>query len=224
MGGAGEVRMDVRELVTKEEVETRFVKFAARKVARQYSRWGVTYEDCSQEILCWYYSDRGQQNIERWLANDPQQTSRIRYTFQDRARAYAESEKAQKLGYDVEDVQWYSPSIIEALLPLALDGTYDGQLQPDYDRQSGKSGGRTKKDPAEGGDVMAMVVDVRRALSALPVWVELAVWTNEPGSALHDSAVEAVVQYLGGPRPFTGRRRVKSNAQADAETRSQTDD
>lgn len=211
--------------VTKQEVEEKFIPYAARTVAYKYARWGVSVDDCKSEILTWYYSDKGQKNITRWLSNDPQQTTRIRYTFTDLARRYAEAEKAQRLGYDPEDVQWYSASLVEALLPLALDPTFDGTGSLDYDQPENRSrGSRSKKDPAENNDLLAMVVDVRRALDGLGDWVREGVCDSEPGVPLHDSAVEAIVAFLGEPRPFTGRRSVKSNAQAQAETRSQADE
>lgn len=209
-----------KNLLTFTEVESRLVEQAARRVAHQYWRYMVTVEDCKSEIYLWLYSDRGRKNVERWLANEPQQTTRIRRTFLDRAKAYAEKMKAEKLGYDESDVHWYNASQVVALLPLALDPEYAGDGAMDYDRQSPKTeGGRTKKDPALLGDVQTMVVDVRRAISLLDTHVELALHAGSAGEALYDSAVESVVQFLGGPKAFVGRRRVINNAHAQAVTR-----
>lgn len=208
--------------VTYEDVETKYVEFVARKVYSQYWRYLVTHDDLRQEIFVYLYSEKGQKDVNRWLNHDPQQTSRIRFTFQDKAKAYAERLKAQKLGYDIDDIHWYSTNQILALMPLALDQDYDGTGPLDYERAGNSAEQpRTKKDPALTGDIQAMVMDVRCAITALDNWVELSLVTSEPGESLYDSAVEAVVQYLGGPRPFTGRRKVTTNSAAQAKTGSE---
>jgi len=192
--------------VTYSDVETKFVLQAARSVASRYWRYGVTTEDLKQEIYLWLYSERGQKNVARWLANDPQQTSRIRHTFIDTARRYAEQEKALKVGYDYEDIHWYTLNQVVGLLPLALDDTFDGALTIDQDRTVDVNAGiRSKKNPAEGNDLLVMVLDVRRAIKAVG---------NDP---------TAIVNYLGGAKPKLGDRKVTTNAAALARTGSEYD-
>lgn len=72
--------------------------------------------------------------------------------------------RARRLGYLLEDEAFYSQGLISTLLPLALDP--DGLINPPTERE-----GRPQKgDPASGGSLAAMVMDVRRAYARLNGW------------------------------------------------------
>lgn len=211
--------MTAKVFYTKEDILTRFPEQVAKKIAYQYKRYLVEKDDVLSEINVWLYSEKGQRDIDRWLNHEPQQVSRIRYEMQDQGKKYAERMKAEKLGYDVDDIHYYNTAQVLAILPLALDESYDGSGPLDYTRQSRTDNSvRGKQDPATGGDILSMVCDVRRALARLDSWVELSVRTSAPGNSGYESAVEAIVQYLGGPKSYVGRRRVISNAEAQATT------
>jgi hypothetical protein len=211
----------VRNVYLWSDVETAFVRRAASSVYSRYSRF-VSLEDLTQECYVWLYG-KGLKSVNRWLANDPQQTTRISRELYACAQGYAQQEKALKLGYDISDVTWYSPSLVEALLPLALDSTYDGTGQMDQEDADNNHGGKSKKDPSEGGDVLAMVMDLRRAFKALPE-IELELMTGEAGSSSWESGLMAVVNYLGGEKALVGNRKVISNAHAQALTTGNYDD
>lgn len=201
-----------------EDVATRFVRKAANYTAHRYRLYNVEAEDVQQELFVWLFGE-GRSRVERWLANDPQQTTRIYRSLLDRALGYAEKEKAIKCGYEVDDITWYTPSMVEALLPLAMDSTYSG-LQGKVG-EAETSGRRSGKAPNEGGDLLAGVMDIRRAVDSCPDWVGDTFLHHEPGAVGWDEAVQTVINYLGGERPYLGRRRPMSNAQAQAITREQ---
>ena len=186
------------DVYTWAEVETAFVQKAATGVFNRYKRYGITKDDCVSEIHVWLYG-RGGDRVRKWLANSPQQTTRIYRSFYSEAQNYAEREKAQRLGYEVDDVAWYSPSLVEAMLPLALDPTYDC-------------------DGDTNNPMMISVIDIRRALEMLDDWVSIAVELEDSESDRFADGIRAVVAALGGPRPFVGRRRPISNAHAAAIT------
>lgn len=195
---------------------------AARYVASFYGNYLVTYEDCRSEISVWLYSEDGKQWVERRLNRTPQQITRIRWKLRAIAKRYAEKMKAEKVGYDPDDVHWYTNTQIVALMPLVLDETFTGTGVPDFDDDKPRTDGpRAKKNPAELGDLQAMVLDIRLAIDGLPEWVSLAVMFQQPGEELYDSAIGAILQYLGGPKDFVGRRRVMTNAEAQARTGEQ---
>jgi hypothetical protein len=207
------------EPLTFEDIIYKMAPHAGYYVAGQYKRYLVTPEDCKQEIYLWAYSDSGKRWIEKRLERDPQQTTRIRYKLRSVAKGYAEKMKAEKVGYSVDDIHWYSTTQIVALLPLALDDTFNGFGSPDYDgdKPSG-DGPRAKRNPAETGDLTAMVLDIRRALKALDSWVLDAVILHQQGESPFDAAVAEILHHLGGPKDYVGRRRAMSNAQAQAKT------
>lgn len=203
--------------ITFEDVSDRYVDTAARRVATQYGRYLVTFEDCKQEIYLWLYSQAGQRYVNQRLRKEKQQTTRIRYKLQSVAKTYAEKMKAEKVGYDPDDVHWYSTTQIVALMPLVLDDTFDGNGVPDYDTERVTDNGpRAKKNPAELGDLNAMVMDVRMAISKLPAEAELILLDSEPSEPAYDSVIENILNILGGPKDYVGRRRVMSNAEGQA--------
>lgn len=204
--------------LTFEGVSTRLVEQAARRVASQYGKYLVTVDDCKQEIFLWLYGD-GKKWVEARLKKSPQQIRRIQWKLRAVAKAYAEKQKAEKVGYDVSDVHWYTSNQIIGLMPLVLDDTFSGFGVPDVETDDRRDlAPRAKKNPAEGGDLMVMVLDIRRALDALPEWVALAVRFQQAGEELYDSAVGAILQFLGGKKDYVGQRRVMTNAEAQART------
>ena len=197
------------------DIATRFVRKAATYTHRRYRHYGVEADDVTQELYVWLYGP-GEVKVRRWLAADPQQTTRIYRSLLDKALAYAEREKASRVGYETDDVHWYSPTLVEGLIPLALDSTFDGK--PPLE---GESSGRRTASASEGGDYLAMVADVRRALDRCGEWVRLTFLNCEPGAGGWDEAVRVVVNFLGGESPYRERRRAVSNDRALAITRGQ---
>lgn len=181
---------------TVDQVLTSFVQKAANYCASRYRGYGVTADDCAQEIYVWVY-DRGLPKIERWLASDPQQTTRVYMSMLDAARRYAEDEKARVAGYRPDDVAWYSVSLVESILPLAMDSSEDEYLTVD-------------------GTWQAMIVDVRRAVEGTH---QTDFFTeNDATHPAWDDHVQRLVDYLGGNRPRVGRRKVLTNAASQAIT------
>jgi len=203
------------EPITFSDVIDSIVPKAAWKVGRQYDRWGFGVEDASQEMLCWAYGD-GAARIRRWLGGEPQQIARLHWALVDVGRAVGEKEKAARCGYSTDDVQWYSPSLVEGLMPLVLDETYDG-----IDGAGEADGKRQKRMPNEGGDLLAYIVDIRRAIALCKDWVYETLIGSAPGAAGWDEAIQEVLNRLGGETPFVGRRRVMSNAAAQFATKEQ---
>lgn len=181
-----------------ENVTTSFLYKAANYTAGRYRHYGVTVDDCAQEVYLWLAGD-GEARVLRWLASSPQQTTRIYMTFLDRMKRYAEKEKAHRAGYHPDDVKWYTTGLIETILPLALEDA-DEDLQID-------------------GDFLVMVIDVRKAIEALHLVEYFR--HNDNRAPGWDENTQRVVDYLGGNRSYIGRRSVISNSTAMAITADQ---
>lgn len=187
---------------------------AAGIASKRYHRYSVTFEDFTNVIYTWLYDHRTK--VRGWLSASPQRTTRIFRSFLDEALRYGEIEKATQVGYDVEDVAWYSPSLVEGLLPLALDDDWYPEAVQDGEQNSKTT---SRKPPNEGGDLLAMVLDIRRALKG----TKLKSWflEHEPDAGdIWIGHIGHLVDYLGGDRPYVGRRKVLSNSEAQAITRS----
>jgi hypothetical protein len=97
-----------------------------------------------------------------------------------------------ELGYDPGDQFYYSRELVRELLPMALDGPVPpaGGLS---------EGGRSVADPATGGNVLAMIVDVRRALVYDGAWGQ-ALTCHLKGQDFPDWLLDEIIDRLGGPK------------------------
>jgi len=181
---------------TFEQVEATFTRKAAVYVANRYRAYGVEADDVQQEIFVWLYS-KGRKKVERWLANEPQQTTRVYRSMLDQGIRYAEREKAAKVGYNPDDVYWYTPGTVEGLMPLVLDDTF-------------------VQENGHVGELITMVIDIRRVMTPDDYWYFA---NNDESAPDWRDRVQVLINRLGGDRPYVGRRRAMSNAQAIAITK-----
>lgn len=178
---------------TFEQVVTRYVPRAGYRVLRRYVSYGVDVEDITQEMHLWLILNEAK--VRGWLAEEPQKLIRIYRALEGEGVKYAEKQKAEVIGYHVDDVAYYTPRLVEGLMPLVLDASYTrpkGQVD----------------------DVLAMVLDIRRVLTDVQ---RLFFLNNESSHVDWNDMVRDVVNRLGGQSPYR-RRRVMSNAQSQAVT------
>jgi len=204
-----------QEAYTYDDVRDRLIPHVARRIAWRYRAYGVETADLQQEMYVWLYGE-GDRRVRKWLRSSPQQTTRLFRSFEDAGIRYGEAEKAARVGYEPDDVMWYSPALVEGLMPLVLDETFDGEMPA----EGAESGRKSKQVPHEAGNGLVMVLDIRRALSKLPEWVTDCFRHEERGMGRWEDAVQAVVNWLGGSNPYVGKRKVLANATAKALTDS----
>lgn len=144
--------------------EKQFVDQIASELHRAYRKLGVPIDkdDIRQEVLLFWYSPDGQALIEKRMAEHPETWEKYIYTAtKNAARKYCEKEKAYFSGYEYHDQQRYTPGQVRNLVPQALD---PGSLVLASKTQEGPG---AKGDAAEGGDVLAMLMDVKWAYDQL---------------------------------------------------------
>ena len=158
----------------------------------------------------------------------------LRHALYQYMHTYTMRERYAKAGTRPEDYYVYQYAVIEELLPEAL-GT-----EPQYGGSSSDLNTQVKsgKSPAEGGDRMAMIADLKSALLSLPVADrelifrkfygggatdhELAQWFETPEPTINKrvrSALRKMARHLGSEPVRT--RKVMSNAQAQHVTKEQ---
>lgn len=98
-----------------------------------------------------------------------------------------------ELGYDPDDRFFYTRELVRELLPMALDG-------PEPPAAGPAEAGRSAGDPATGGNVQAMILDVRRVLPARDWTRETALRCHVRGDPYPDDVLDTIVERLGGPR------------------------
>lgn len=154
------------------------------------------------------------------------------------AASWCVKEKAQIVGYDVEDLYYYSTAQIRELLPTVLER--EAWVQSGVVNDLGKIS--VGHDPAHGNNRLAMLVDVKASLEAGSEQDKTLLWTafglqmpeQEHAESLGitedalrmrvNRALRRLQNRLGGPRPQeppSGLRKALSNAAAQHITRSQ---
>jgi len=144
------------------------IKGAAHSIARRYRHY-TTAADLSQELYVFALSRAKQLNEE---LTEAEANSKEEYSWQQRkiaarfrraAERAARKEKAASSGYLATDEYFYDTTQIAQLLPAALQFDEEGALLVEQIEE----GPKAPKAPAEGGNLLAMVVDIRAAYEQL---------------------------------------------------------
>jgi RNA polymerase sigma factor (sigma-70 family) len=188
----------------------------ARKVHRRYHTY-FDVQDVTQELMVWIL--KRQDKIKEWLdhplGSDEYKMGvrKLGKTLTRNADKYCRRIKAQKLGYEVRDEQYYSPISLSELLPFVWSDVVETR---DASKPKVSGGGN----PAEGGNYVIQLFDIRRALKKLDPqdklvlqmkffeqlnYQEIAQTFGVSDSTAHrkvDGALRRLNNHLGGQTPF----------------------
>jgi DNA-directed RNA polymerase specialized sigma24 family protein len=234
-----EGRMNIEDLLpTLQPV----VDSVSSDAVRKYRRFGMEHDDASQECLLWILDHPAK--VIAWFDEDnysPRQAENLlARSLRNQCIDYGEDLKAQSVGYNREDLAYYSKQYLRELLPLMFDR--EAWIYPEKN-----SGERisTGGDPAHGGNWITTLADVSRAYAKLDgsdrdllarfhrdgdtndeIARQCGV-SKQTMSDWHDRAVGRLLKLLGGHKPasphdeecdhwVTGSRHAVSNAAARA--------
>ena len=205
----------------------------ASQVSRIVHRKYHTYFDVAdvrQELMVWIV--RREKKVKQWLdhtVNEEQYRGGVKQlgkTLTRHADRYCRKRKAQSLGYQIDDEAYYSPISLSELLPFVWADVVN---TTDSTKPRVSGGGN----PAEGGNYVISLMDIRRAMDRLTpddlmilemifhqayTLAEAAHSLGVSESTIHrrkTGALKRMMNFLGGDNPFEYRRRM-SNAQAQA--------
>lgn len=188
----------------------------ARKVHRRYHTY-FDVQDVTQELMVWVL--KRQDKIKEWLDHPLESDEykmgvrKLGKTLTRNADKYCRRMKAQKLGYEVRDEQYYSPISLSELLPFVWSDVVETR---DASKPKVSGGGN----PAEGGNYVIQLFDIRRALKKLDPqdklvlqmkffeqlnYQEIAETFGVSDSTAHrkvDGALRRLNNHLGGQTPF----------------------
>ena len=188
----------------------------ARKVHRRYHTY-FDVQDVTQELMVWVL--RRQDKIKEWLDHPLESDEykmgvrKLGKTLTRNADKYCRKLKAQKLGYEVRDEQYYSPISLSELLPFVWSDVVETR---DASKPKVSGGGN----PAEGGNYVIQLFDIRKALKKLDTqdklvlqmkffeqlnYQEIAQAFGVSDSTAHrkvDGALRRLNNHLGGQSPF----------------------
>lgn len=188
----------------------------ARIVHRKYSVY-FDVADVRQELLAWVW--RREDKVKVWLDHDqtPEDykggVRQLGKTLTRQADKYCRRQKAHKLGYEIRDEHFYDPITLSEILPFVWGDVIETKQQ-DGERVSGSG------NPAEGGNYVAQLLDIRVGLSKLDemdrdvlelkyeqhlTFAEIAEQLEISDTTAHrkvDGALRRLNNHLGGTNPF----------------------
>jgi hypothetical protein len=217
---------------------TPMVNMAAAATSRAYPQ--VSFPDVAGCL--WLWAVANDSRIQEYFAKEDGDRI-VGSILRMEARTYALKERAVSAGYSTEDLEWYSPGQIRAVLPDVFDyENWQTSGASSNDRKTTVLANAT-------GDRLASILDVKSALEKMNhVQYSLLKEVYGEGSSVEaaaeklgistetcrkrlDRAVYVIRDKLGGPRPTdpyeavngqfdtrTSGRRVVSNATARART------
>ena len=174
----------------------------------------VELEDVKQSLYEWFVEHP--KKLTEWEAIGEKDAKNLIYrSLRNQALDYCQKWKAKSIGYEVSDLFYYEPDMIEALLPSVLRGELS--IMPVLNL--GKTG--KPPAPAEGGNLMAMMVEITHAYSKLntedkrvlfykyaesmdfgAIATEMEINSEDAVRMRHNRAIKKLITRIGGYRPF----------------------
>ena len=207
-------------------------------VADEYSKkyTMVDRQDIKQSLYEWFVSHP--KKLTEWEAFSKKSAQNLLYrSLRNQALDYCQYWKAKSVGYEMSDLFFYEPDIIEALLPAVLRG--DVTEAPVLNLgMPGKPSA-----PAEGGNMMAMMAEIKAAylklntedkhilyhkhansLSYAGIAEELALPSDDAARMRHNRAIKKLITRLGGFRSFSDRDETSQEGDKESEDKNEEQD
>ena len=143
----------------------------ASNIYRRYNQY-VERDDIKQECLTWALT-RSQYLIEQLSEPDTDKRKhneqKIAWQMRRIAERYVRREKAVKSGYFINDEAYYESATVAQLLPFVIASVKNNTVieVAQHMVQDGQPKG--KSSPAEGGNLLAMLIDIKKAYLFLEV-------------------------------------------------------
>jgi DNA-directed RNA polymerase specialized sigma24 family protein len=185
-------------------------------VASEYHRKYdmVELEDIKQSLYKWFLEHPNKLNEWESIGNKDAKNLIYRSLRND-ALDYCLEWKAKSTGYETSDVFFYEASIIEALLPSVLRGEFG------VSHKLNLSGPSKPPAPAEGGNMMVMMIEIDKAYRKLStedrtvlfyryaesmdygdIAIEMGIGSEDAVRMRHNRAVKKLITRIGGFRPW----------------------
>lgn len=131
----------------------------AYEFSRKYRM--VDIDDLRQELWVWFLSHPNKVKYWHEIYNKKQSIKLVARSLRNAAKDYCQKEKANSVGYRVEDNYYYDKNMLESLLPAVLTGNREAPAMNDLSMIN------AKKIASEGNNWPAICSDIEKAMSKL---------------------------------------------------------
>lgn len=185
-------------------------------VASEYSRKFemVEISDLRQALYQWFLEHPNK--LDEWEAIGEKDAKNLIYrSLRNEALDYCQRWKAKSVGYDVGDLFYYAPDVVEAILPAVLRGEFGVAHKLNLGRVGRPSA------PAEGGNLLTMMVEIDYAFWKLSkedrqilfmrhaesldfreMANVLSLGSDDAARMRHKRSVNRLIRKLGGFKPY----------------------
>ena len=143
----------------------------ANSICRRFRNY-VDRDDVKQECYAWYLT-RVEHLDELLNETNPIQKvineKRIAWQMRRHVERYARKEKARKSGYQIGDETFYDTALIAQLLPHVLTSIVDNTVLEQAQNLINDGSPRKQPAPAEGGNLLAILIDIKKAYLQLEI-------------------------------------------------------
>jgi DNA-directed RNA polymerase specialized sigma24 family protein len=191
-------------------------QYVVDSVALEYHRKfsDIDTDDIKQSLYQWFVEHPNK--LDAWEAIGHKDAKNLIYrSLRNQALDYCQHWKAKSGGYETSDVFYYEASMVEALLPAVLRGEHSTTAKLNL------AGPSTTSAPNEGGNLMAMMIEVdygfwklanddrkilflryAEALDFKDIAKELELGTEDAARMRHKRAIRKLINKIGGFKPF----------------------
>jgi len=189
--------------------------YVVDSVAIEYHRkFEIDFEDIKQELYRWFVEHPVK--LDTWEAIGEKDAKNLIYrSLRNQALDYCQHWKAKSGGYETSDLFYYESDMVEALLPSVLRGEHGVGGKIDLGRPG------TPSAPNEGGNLMAMMIEIDYAFWKLPnddrkvlflrhaesmdfgdIAKELEIGSEDAARMRHKRAIKKLIHKIGGFKPY----------------------
>jgi len=174
----------------------------------------VELDDIKQSLYQWFLEHP--RKLNEWEAIGNKDAKNLIYrSLRNQALDYCQRWKAKSIGYEVTDLFYYTPEMIEIMLPSVLRDELN--ILPVLNL----GGAGRPPAPSEGGNVMAMMVEIDNAYNKLSaedktvlfykyaesldysaIALEMELGSEDAARMRHNRAIKKLITRIGGFRPF----------------------
>ena len=175
----------------------------------------VELDDIKQSLYQWFVEHPNK--LKEWEAIGEKDAKNLIYrSLRNDALDYCQRWKAKSIGYETSDVFYYDAVMIEALLPSVIRG----EIGVSHKLNLGGPG--KPPAPAEGGNMMVMMIEIDKAYSKLStedrtvlfykyaesfdyntIATEMNLGSEDAARMRHNRAIKKLITRVGGFRPWS---------------------
>ena len=197
-------------------------------VASEYHRkFNIDAEDIRQVLFQWFVEHPNKLNT--WEAIGEKDAKNLIYrSLRNQALDYCQAWKAKSGGYETSDLFYYEGDMVEALLPSVIRG------EMNITQKLNLAGGGRPSAPSEGGNLMAMMIEIDAGYWKLPkddrkllflryaetmdfgdIAKEMELGSEDTARMRHKRAIRKLINKIGGFKPYRDEDFESSNQEED---------